>query len=206
MISPLTLTLASVYYGLLDYDITHLIRDLNHGGALDKLFTYITFTGSTVFMALIIALLLIGGARKEALVFAFIFVATSALALGIKYVIARPRPSDLGVIPEVQASFPSAHVANAFALATIFSGYHRKFTIVMFAWAITIAFSRVFLGLHYFTDVIGGAVLGFVVSYMITRAAGRKDKLISRIAHPVTFIKSLLQANRRNKPCDKTRL
>ena len=90
------LTLASVYYGRLDYNITHLIRDINHGGVFDKLFTYITFTGSTIFMALIIVLLLIGGARKEALVFSIVFVVTNVLALGIKYVIARPRPSDLG--------------------------------------------------------------------------------------------------------------
>jgi undecaprenyl-diphosphatase len=76
----------------------------------------------------------------------------------------------------------------------------------MFAWAAVIAFSRVFLGLHYFTDVIGGAVLGFVVSYVIIRVAWRKDILISRLAHPVTFIKSLLRPNRRYKPCDKTRL
>jgi membrane-associated phospholipid phosphatase len=44
------------------------------------------------------------------------------------------------------------------------SYYHRKFIIVMFAWAAVITFSWVFLGLHYFTDVIGGASLGFVVS------------------------------------------
>ena len=193
MFSPLMLTWASVYYGSLDYTITHLIRDLNHGGMIDTLFTYITFTGSTIFMVLIIVLLFIGGARKEALVFAFVFVATSALAFGIKYVVSRPRPNDLGVIPEAQASFPSAHVANSFALATTVSHYHRKFTIVMFAWAVVIAFSRVFLGLHYFTDVIGGAALGFVVSYVINRAALRRDTLISRLIHPVTFIRRLLR-------------
>lgn len=183
-----------MYYGSLDYTITHLIRDLNHGGVLDTLFTYITFTGSTVFMPLIIILLFIGGARKEALVFVAVFVVTNVLALGIKYVVARPRPSDLGVIPEVQSSFPSAHAANVFALVTTISRYHRKFTIVMFAWAVAITFSRVFLGLHYVTDVIGGAVLGFVVSYVITRAALRRDKLISCLAYPVTFIRALTAA------------
>ena len=194
------LTLASVYYGSFDYNITHFIRDLNYGGVLDNLFTYVTFTGSTVFMVLIIALLYIGGARKEALVFAVVFVVTNVLALGIKYIVARPRPSDLGVIPETEAAFPSVHTANAFALTTTISRYHRKFTIVMFVWAVAIAFSRVFLGLHYFTDVIGGAVLGFVVSYVITRAALRWDNLVSTfVRHPMAFIRHLLRESRRYK-------
>ncbi|HXY86865.1 MAG TPA: phosphatase PAP2 family protein [Candidatus Acidoferrales bacterium] len=194
------LTLASVYYGSFDYNITHLIRDLNYGGVIDMLFTYITFTGSTVFMVLIIVLLYIGGARKEALVFAVVFVVTNVLALGIKYIVARPRPSDLGVIPEAEAAFPSAHTANAFALTATISRYHRKFTIVMFAWALVIAFSRVFLGLHYFTDVIGGAVLGFVVSYVISRAALQRDNLVSAfVRHPIAFVRRLLRQSRRYK-------
>lgn len=194
------LTLASVYYGQLDYNITHFIRDINHGGVFDKLFTYITFTGTTIFMVLIIVLLLIGGARKEALVFSIVFVVTNVLALGIKYVVARPRPSDLGMIPETEPAFPSTHTVNAFALATTISSYHRKFTIVMYAWALLVAFSRIYLGLHYFTDVVGGAILGFVVSYVITHTALRRDKLISRfVKQPIAFMRRLLRPSRRHR-------
>ena len=193
-------TLASVYYGQFDYNITHIIRDFNHGGVFDKLFTYITFTGSTIFMALIIVLLLIGGARKEALVFSIVFVVTNVLALGIKYVVARPRPSDLGIMPETEPAFPSAHTVNAFALATTISSYHRKFTIVMYAWALLVAFSRVYLGLHYFTDVVGGAILGSVVSYVVTHMALRRDKLISRFVNqPIAFMRRLLRPSWRRR-------
>ena len=101
----------------------------------------------------------------------------------MKYAIARPRPSDLGVPPEAEPSFPSAHTANAFAFATTLSSYHRKFTIVLFAWAILVGFSRLYLGLHYFTDIIGGAILGIVVSLVVTHAAGRVDGELTRIVH-----------------------
>jgi membrane-associated phospholipid phosphatase len=109
------LTIASIYFTHFDDDLTHHLRDLNNGGLLDTLFTYVTLTGDATFMVFIIALF-VGGARKEALVFAIVFIVVNILALSFKYVIARPRTGDLGVIPEAEVSFPSAHAANAFAL------------------------------------------------------------------------------------------
>ncbi|MGA2884352.1 MAG: phosphatase PAP2 family protein [Halobacteriota archaeon] len=179
---PVHLPIASAYLGGFDYDATHFIRGLNNGGFLNTLFWWITFTGSFTFMVLITIALYLAGARKEALVFAVIFIITNAVGFGLKYAIARPRPSDLGVKPEAEPSFPSAHTANAFAFATTLSSYHRKFTVAMFAWALLVGFSRIYLGLHYFTDVIGGAILGIIVSLVVTRAAKRADEKITRIA------------------------
>jgi len=178
----LHLPLASAYFGGFDYDVTHFIRGLNNGGLLNTLFWWVTFTGSITFMVLITIALYVAGLRKEALVFAIIFILTTAFATAVKYAVARPRPSDLGVKPEAEPSFPSAHTANAFAFATTLSSYHRKFTVAMFAWALLVGFSRIYLGLHYFTDVIGGAILGIIVSLVVTRAAKRADEKITRIA------------------------
>jgi undecaprenyl-diphosphatase len=191
----------------LEHHATHLIRALNDGGFLDTLFLWFTFMGSSIFMVLITIALYLAGARKEALVFALVFIITTAIPFGLKYAIARPRPSDIGVTPQAQPAFSSAHTANAFAFATTLSSYHRKFSAVLFAWAALVAFSRAYLGFHYFTALIGGALVGIAVSFVITRAEKHIDGELTDIANsppppttgqgaiklPLVFIKQLLQ-------------
>ncbi|MDD1720753.1 MAG: phosphatase PAP2 family protein [Euryarchaeota archaeon] len=171
---------ASAYLGGFDYTLTHFIRGLNDNPVWNALFTWVSFTADTLFMVLLVAALYLGGYRKEALVVAVVLLVTNGVTLGLKYLIARPRPSDLGIVPEDQPAFPSGHTSNAFSFATTLSYYHRKVAPLLFAWALLVAFSRAFLGFHYFTDLLGGAAVGIIVSLVITRAAQRYDVQITR--------------------------
>ncbi len=199
------LVYALSYLGDVDTDVMHFLSGITNETAY-QFFTYFTFTGGISFMLLTIAALYLGGARKEALVFAVVFGLTTAVTLGIKDLFYRPRPNAIGPYQEYDSSFPSIHTTDAFALATTISRYHRRFSLVMFAWAVLIGFSRLYLGVHYLTDVIAGAVIGTAISFVVTHIALRKDDAISRVADqgygslanwrdvlalPVTFVTQL---------------
>ena len=91
LLSP-HIPIASAYLDPVDYDVTHFISGLNHGGFLNTFFTWFTFTADTIFMVLIIAALYVDGYRKEALVFAIVFLVTNVLVLSLKDLVNRPRP------------------------------------------------------------------------------------------------------------------
>jgi undecaprenyl-diphosphatase len=68
----------------------------------------------------------------------------------------------LGPAP-TQLSFPSGHTTSAFAAATALSRIDRKLTIPAFALAKLIGVGRPYLGMHYPSDVLAGAVLGWAI-------------------------------------------
>ena len=64
-------------------------------------------------------------------------------------------------------SFPSNHAANSFAFATVLSYFYDKNKTMIFSIASVIAFSRVYVGVHYPLDIIFGSLLGYAVSWII---------------------------------------
>jgi len=67
-----------------------------------------------------------------------------------------------------QFGFVSSHAANTFALAMFTSLFFRKkwVTISFFAWATLVSYSRIYLGVHFPFDVIGGALLGLLIGVL----------------------------------------
>ena len=103
-----------------------------------------------------------------------------------KVLVERPRPlfamanlQTLIPIP-LSWSFPSGHACSSFAAATIYShgGEKRWLKAVFWALAVTMAFSRMYVGVHYPTDVLAGALVGVVGSSLIWRMLQRRYDLI----------------------------
>jgi len=90
----------------------------------------------------------------------------------IRFFIHRPRPfvdnsAITALITETSYSFPSGHTTFFFALATTVYLHNKRWGIWFYIAGIIIGFARVFAGVHYFSDIVVGAVLGIAVSMCV---------------------------------------
>jgi undecaprenyl-diphosphatase len=106
---------------------------------------------------------------------ALVLALTDQIAAGyLKPLIARARPCH--VLDTVNLlvgcgggkSMPSAHSANAFGQAVLFSFHYRKVGWFLYPYAALVALSRVFVGVHYPGDILAGAILGTVIGLALT--------------------------------------
>ena len=90
----------------------------------------------------------------------------------IKYAVHRLRPCNPHALIEggrfllgykTSLSFPSSHAMNIFTAATVFTGFFRRQWPWFYGFALLIAFSRIYVGVHFPGDVLGGALFGMLI-------------------------------------------
>jgi len=119
-----------------------------------------------------------------ALVFAvlvIVFADQSSVKL-FKNVFERLRPSHNPEIKDIvhivnnkrggQFGFVSSHAANTFGFAMFISLFFkiRWVSISLFTWAVVVSYTRIYLGLHYPGDILGGAILGSLIGFLVYQA------------------------------------
>jgi undecaprenyl-diphosphatase len=72
-----------------------------------------------------------------------------------------------GICTSHQYGFVSSHAANVFTLAAFLTPILKRYTMVkyggVYLWAVIVGYSRIYLGAHYFGDVVCGALLGIII-------------------------------------------
>ena len=150
-----------------DHDLFSYIHSDMQNKALDKTTPAIQRMGEPqVYFALCALLCAFGNDREfETGKLAIVgFAETGAIIYALKETIRRPRPLN----ESEKTSFPSGHSGFAFTLATIISHDYPKLRIPLYLTALGTAFSRIYLGKHYPSDVFAGAFIGTLVGIQIT--------------------------------------
>lgn len=103
------------------------------------------------------------------------FLAAELVSVGLvqvlKHLVGRARPEEILVLSDF-GSFPSGHVANAATIAAaLFVIFPRVWmALAGAAWVLLMAFSRTYLGAHWLSDTVGGALIGIAAALLVAAA------------------------------------
>ena len=174
----------------LDWSILHWIHDTMTCPALDFLMPKITALGNggAIWLAAAGGLLCTKKYRKQGILL------IAGLAVGVlvgnvclKHLIARPRPCwldssvQLLIASPTDYSFPSGHTLSSVIGATILTKTNRRFGYAAIPLAAIIAFSRLYLYVHFPSDVLAAAVLGIAIGMLTFRCGGTMlEKLLAK--------------------------
>lgn len=160
------------FINIIDQSIYNLVISLRSTN-VTAIMIFISYLGSAVtLITLTIAFALLLKNKRDAKYIAINLILVFLLNRILKTIIARPRPSVLRLIEEEGYSFPSGHsmVSIGFYGFLIYLIYKNiksekiKYLIILILslLILLIGISRVYLGVHYFTDVIGGFAIGIL--------------------------------------------
>tara|TARA_Y100000034_G_scaffold80707_1_gene96817 strand:+ start:2763 stop:3380 length:618 start_codon:yes stop_codon:yes gene_type:complete len=149
---------------------------------LNDFFMGITFLSSklVIFLFLTALFILKYDKRKWVLPIWFTLFLSVIISFLLKFSIQRPRPFQLGIVtllPQLEKashliwnfSFPSFQTMLMFCTIPYISKKFPRFKYIWIIFALLIAFSRVYFGLHFLSDVIVGALIGYLIGLIVIK-------------------------------------
>lgn len=170
----------NIEFAILDWIQAHLTCPL-----MDWLMVFFSRIGDSGLIWIIITLVLLipKKTRRYGLTCSLSLVFSLLLCnLGLKPIVMRERPftgkeMELLVAVPQDFSFPSGHTSSSFAAATALSTHGRSWGIPAYILAVLIAFSRLYLYVHFPSDVLVGAVVGIICGILARLVIKKVDKI-----------------------------
>ena len=162
----------------MDFYILDLIKKIFECPFMDFIIPKITFLGNGGFIWVLTAIILLFFKKYRKGGIAILIALAFGAILGsfvLKPLIARPRPfhsmEELSLLIKSPTgfSFPSGHTMSSFSAAYILNYINKKFGYFAIPLAILIAFSRLYLYVHFPSDILAGAILGTLISYLTVK-------------------------------------
>jgi undecaprenyl-diphosphatase len=134
-------------------------------------------THGLVWLALGLALTLVQRRALPLVLVGLAVLAADGLAGLVKAAVGENRPTEPGPLVTIphSHSFPSGHTATAFAGAMMLSYLVPRAAPAFFVLAAAIAYSRLYVGVHFPLDVVGGAVIGVATALLLLAVARRRS-------------------------------
>lgn len=174
----------------LDINILNFIRDNLSNPVMDKIMIFITTLGDKGIIWIIMGMILLSMKKYRKVGFTLLIALLVNALIGegiLKNIVQRPRAfityPDISIIinPPSSFSFPSGHTASSFAAATVLGYYFKKWNYLFYFFASLIAFSRLYLFVHYPSDVIVGIILGITCGLLTIKIIDKSKSESERL-------------------------
>ncbi len=160
----------------LDTALFHLINRAGENSFFDWFMPFMTDLKNFTYVLAFLGVWILWKERKGGVIFLIFIALTLAMTDSfssrlLKEWVGRIRPCQ--ILPGVRLltdcntsySFPSSHAVNIFAAAYFLSQPFRRLTPVFYGIAAVVGYSRVYIGIHYPLDVMGGAAIGLLIAW-----------------------------------------
>lgn len=141
-----------------------------------KLISFLASTKMIILYNIIIAIIVLINKKTNLLLITISSISSGVINNLVKYIIKRDRPFGVALVNESFYSFPSGHaMISILFFGTIIykllenkTKYYKIFTIIISIYILLVGISRIYLGVHYVTDIIGGYLLGTIILLILT--------------------------------------